>query len=56
MRGKFLSEEEAKNTSLELGCEGIHKTKINGCHTKTKKNYIFEEIDGKIKNQSKKNP
>jgi len=25
MRGKFLSEEEAKNTSLELGYEGIHK-------------------------------
>ncbi len=27
MRGKFLSEEEAKNRSLELGCEGIHKNK-----------------------------
>ena len=25
MRGKFLSEEDAKNRSLELGCEGIHK-------------------------------
>ena len=27
MRGKFLSEKEAKNRSLELGCEGIHKNK-----------------------------
>ena len=26
MRGTFLSEEEAKNRSFELGCEGIHKT------------------------------
>ena len=25
MRGEFLSEEDAKNKSLELGCEGIHK-------------------------------
>ena len=25
IRGKFLSEEEAKNRSLELGCKGIHK-------------------------------
>ena len=25
MRGKFLSEEDAENRSLELGCEGIHK-------------------------------
>ena len=25
MRGTFLSVEEAKNRSLELGCEGIHK-------------------------------
>ena len=25
MRGIFLSEEEAENRSLELGCEGIHK-------------------------------
>jgi len=25
IRGTFLSEEEAKNRSLELGCEGIHK-------------------------------
>ena len=25
MRGTFLSEEEAENRSLELGCEGIHK-------------------------------
>ena len=25
MRGTYLSEEEAKNRSLELGCEGIHK-------------------------------
>ena len=24
MRGTFLSKEEAKNRSLELGCEGIH--------------------------------
>ena len=27
MRGTFLSEEEAKKRSLELGCEGIHKNK-----------------------------
>ena len=25
MRGTFLSEEEAENRSLQLGCEGIHK-------------------------------
>ena len=25
MRGTFLTEEEAENRSLELGCEGIHK-------------------------------
>ena len=25
LRGTFSSEEEAKNRSLELGCEGIHK-------------------------------
>ena len=25
MRGEFLSEEDAENKSLELGCEGIHK-------------------------------
>ncbi len=25
IRGTFLSEEDAKNRSLELGCEGIHK-------------------------------
>ena len=25
MRGTFLSEEEAKNRSLEIGCEGVHK-------------------------------
>ena len=24
MRGTFLSEEDARNRSLELGCEGIH--------------------------------
>ena len=27
MKGKFLSEEGAKNRSFELGCEGIHKKK-----------------------------
>ena len=27
MRGEFLSEEDAENKSLELGCEGIHKNK-----------------------------
>ena len=27
MRGAFLSEEEAENRSLDLGCEGIHKNK-----------------------------
>ena len=25
MRGTFLTEEDAENRSLELGCEGIHK-------------------------------
>tara|TARA_A100001035_G_scaffold226350_1_gene187379 strand:+ start:674 stop:811 length:138 start_codon:yes stop_codon:yes gene_type:complete len=25
MRGTFTSEVEAKNRSLELGCDGIHK-------------------------------
>ena len=25
LRGTFLSKEDAKNRSLELGCEGIHK-------------------------------
>ena len=25
VRGEFLSEEDAKNKSLELGCKGIHK-------------------------------
>ena len=25
IRGTFLSEEDAENRSLELGCEGIHK-------------------------------
>ena len=41
MRGTFLSEEEAEKRALELGCEGIHKNQDNGCHAKTKKNYIF---------------
>ena len=27
IRGTFLSEKDAKNRSLELGCEGIHKNK-----------------------------
>ena len=27
LRGTFISEEEAENRSLELGCEGIHKNK-----------------------------
>ena len=27
MRGTFLSEEDAENRSLELGCVGIHKKK-----------------------------
>ncbi len=27
MRGSFSSEQEAKNRSLELGCDGIHKNK-----------------------------
>jgi len=27
MRGTFLSEEDAKKRSLELGCEGIHMIK-----------------------------
>ncbi len=27
MRGTYISEEEAENRSLELGCEGIHKNK-----------------------------
>ena len=27
MRGKFSSEQDAVNRSLELGCEGIHKNK-----------------------------
>ena len=25
IRGTFLSEDDAKNRSLELGCEGVHK-------------------------------
>ena len=25
MRGTFSSEQDAKNRSLELGCEGVHK-------------------------------
>ena len=25
MRGTFLSEEDAKKKSIELGCEGLHK-------------------------------
>ena len=27
MRGSFSSEQEAKNRSFELGCDGIHKNK-----------------------------
>ena len=27
LRGTFISEEEAENRSLELGCKGIHKNK-----------------------------
>ena len=27
MKGKFSSEQDAENRSLELGCEGIHKNK-----------------------------
>ena len=27
MKGTFSSEKEAKNKSLEIGCEGIHKNK-----------------------------
>ena len=27
MRGTYLSEEDAENKSLELGCEGTHKSK-----------------------------
>jgi len=41
IRGTFLSEEEAEKRALELGCEEYIRTRINGCHAKTKKNYIF---------------
>ena len=40
IRGKFLSEEEAENRSLKLGCEGIHKNQDKWMPCKNEKNYI----------------
>ena len=40
MRGTFLSEEDAENRSLELGCEGIHKNQDKWMPCKNEKNYI----------------
>ena len=37
MRGTFLSEEDAENRSLELGCEGIHKNKNKWLPCKSEK-------------------
>jgi len=37
MRGKFLSEEDAENRSLELGCEGIHNIQDNCMPCKNEK-------------------
>ena len=37
MRGTFLSEEEAENRSLELGCEGIHKNQNKWLPCKSEK-------------------
>ncbi len=52
MRGTFLSEKEAENKALELGCKGIHKNKDKWMPCKNEKRitYLFEEINGKIKN------
>ena len=41
MRGTFLSEEEAENRSLELGCEGIHKNKDKWLPCKNEKELHF---------------
>jgi len=37
MRGRFISEEDAENRSLELGCEGIHKNQDKWMKKKKKK-------------------
>ena len=37
MRGTFLSEEDAENISLELGCEGIHKNQNKWLPCKSEK-------------------
>ena len=37
IRGTFLSEEEAENRSLELGCEGIHKNQNKWLPCKSEK-------------------
>ena len=39
MRGTFLSEEEAENRSLELGCEGIHKNQDKWMPCKNEKEF-----------------
>jgi len=41
MRGTFLSEEEAENRSLELGCEGIHKNQDKWMPCKNEKELHF---------------
>ncbi len=41
IRGRFLSEEEAKNRSLELGCEGIHKNQDKWLPCKNEKELHF---------------
>ena len=42
MRGKFISEEDAQNRSLELGCEGIHKNQDKWLPCKNEKElHIF---------------
>ena len=42
MRGEFLSQEDAENKSLELGCEGIHKNKDKWLPCKNEKElHIF---------------
>ena len=41
MRGRFISEEDAENRSLELGCVGIHKNQDKWMPCKNEKELHF---------------
>ena len=56
MRGTFLSEEDAENRSLELGCEGIHKNQDKWMPCKNEKElhiYLRKQMEKLKTNQRK---